>query len=269
MRRLHLLELHEQTWYPSALRALFQSGLGRSLSLIDAFGSFIGPLRRFLEKTRPRAVLDLCSGSGEATVAAWSRTLPALPEGERPRVVLSDLFPHLERYVSLKAVHDGWLDFAEEPVDAARPPAWAPRVRTFFNSFHHFPPETARAILADAAREADGIAIYEIAERSVKHMLGNLLVLPFASAFLTAFVLRPFRLRNLVFGLLVPVIPLTAVVDGVVSNLRSYTPAELDEMTRSLGDLGFDWEIGRLDVPRSSSKATYLLGWRRAAAAVC
>lgn len=263
MRRLHLLELHEQTWYPAPLRALFQSGLGTSLRIQDAFGGFVDPFRRFLERTRATAVLDLCSGSGEAAAVAWSRTLPELETQPKPRIVLSDLFPNRDSYRRLRARYGDWLDFVDRPIDATHPPPEAPPVRTMFNAFHHFRQADAQAILADAEANADGIAIYEITARTWKNMLQTLLVLPVASAVLTAFVLRPFQLRNLLFGLLIPIIPFTAVFDGIVSNLRTYTEDELGRMTRAIAGTRFEWEIGSVDVPRGGVRATYLFGWKK------
>ena len=57
-------------------------------------------------------------------------------------------------------------------------------------------------------------------------------------------------------------LPLQAAFDGVVSNLRTYTVAELEEITRSIDSPGFEWEIGTAPIPRSPLKATYVFGWR-------
>ncbi|MCP4594378.1 MAG: class I SAM-dependent methyltransferase, partial [bacterium] len=88
------------------------------------------------------------------------------------------------------------------------------------------------------------------------------LPLPLMAAVVTVFMLRPFRLRHLIWGLLIPVIPLTALFDGIVSNLRTYTVQELEELTRSIDLPGFQWEVGTAAMPRTRLKATYLFGWR-------
>ena len=262
MPRRHLIELHEQSWYPAFLRRLFQRGLGRSLTLTGAFDHFVEPFADFVRRTGTREILDLCSGSGDAAGSVWNAISPRLDDGQSVKLVLSDLFPNREAYDRLRQAHPATLDFIPESVNALSPPAGTPRVRTIFNAFHHFRPEQARAILADAAAHADGIAVFEVTRNHWTNMLQTLVVLPVASAFLTTFLLRPVSWQQVVFGLFVPIIPFTAVFDGVVSNLRTYGEEDLREMTRGLGDGGFRWEIGRVPVGSTGLQATYLFGWR-------
>ncbi len=263
MGRIHGIELHEQTWYPAFLRKIFQRGLGHSLTITNTFDRFTGPFGQFLEQTRSRAILDLCSGSGDAARAVWKEIFESLEPDRRPTLWLSDLFPNLEAYERLRAEHPGAIEFLAAPVDALQPPKDAPRVRTLFNCFHHFRPEQARQILADATENADGIAIFEVTRNHWKNHLVTVLVLPFASAFLTSFLLRPFRLSHVLFSFLLPVIPFTAAFDGLFSNLRTYSVEELEAMTRSLGDRGFEWEIGHVEVEKTGLLSTYLFGWRK------
>jgi hypothetical protein len=49
------------------------------------------------------------------------------------------------------------------PVDATNVPADLDCVRTMFNGFHHFAPDAAGAILADAVAKRGAIAIVEAA----------------------------------------------------------------------------------------------------------
>ncbi len=263
MRRYHLIELHEQSWYPAAWRRIFQSGLGRALDLTGTLEGFSGPFQRFLAHCRATSILDLCSGSGEAARFVWKSVASTPGEGHQPKLVLSDLFPNHEAFEKLKAEYPGGIEYFPEPVNAMNPPAATPRVRTLFDSLHHFRPEEARAILNDAAENADGIAVFESTSRNWKHMAQTLFVLPFLAAFLVAFLLRPIRFENILWGLLVPVIPFTAVFDGLVSSLRSYSTQELEAMTHSLERPEFVWEIGTVPIERSGLEATYLLGWRK------
>ncbi len=261
MRRFHLIELHEQSWYPDGWRRIFQRGLGKALALTGAFENFYDPLRRFLERTRPRAILDLCSGSGEATCQTWNAIAEGLGPGDKPVLILSDLYPDLESYRTLKEGHPDLIDFRSDPVDARRPPETAAPVRALFNCLHHFEPPEAREILQDAAANAEGIVVFEVSGRTWKNMFHGLLALPMAG-FLTAFLLRPFRLRNFVWGLLIPVIPITVAFDGLVSNLRTYTLDELRALTESIDGDDFEWEIGHARIESTGLNATYLLGWK-------
>ncbi len=260
-RRLHLIELHEQPWYPAFLRRIFQRGLGRALILTDTFESFYEPFRRFLARTDTRSILDMCSGSGDAITDAW-RSLASNFDGETPTLFLSDLYPNVPSYERLQKQFPGLIDFYSESVNVMHPPPDAPRVRTLFNSLHHFRPEQVRAILKDAAENADGIATFEATGNTWKNNLQTLFVLPFASAFLVAFLLRPIRLTNILFSILIPVIPLTALFDGLVSNFRTYSAADLEELTRSIDCPDFRWQAGTVKVRRTGLEATYLFGWR-------
>ncbi len=52
-----------------------------------------------------------------------------------------------------------------EPVDATAVPAELGGFRTLLGAFHHFPPDVARSILADAAQKRRGLAVLEYTER--------------------------------------------------------------------------------------------------------
>ena len=262
MRRYHLIELHEQPWFPASWRRLFQSGIGQAIRTLGALDEVAESFERFLDRICPSTVLDLCSGSGEAVVSLWKRITPKSSPAERPRLTLSDLYPHEPAYAALKASHPGLVDFYPEPVDALDPPADAPRVRTMFDSLHHFRPDQVREILRKASESADGFAAFEITGRTWKNMLMTVFCLPFGAAFITAFLVRPVRPRNLIWGLLLPVIPLVAVFDGLVSNLRTYTVEELEEITRSIASPDFSWEIGTARIPGTPLRSTYIYGWR-------
>jgi hypothetical protein len=267
MRRYHLIELHEQPWYPAFLRKLFQSAIGRGSTAMGALDNALVPFRRLLEKTRPDKVLDLCSGSGELAVDFWRKTIATFDEPYRPKIVVSDLYPNEEAYARLRQADPETVDYYPTSVNALRPPEDAPRVRTLLVSLHHFRPHQAREILEDAARNADGIAIFEITQRTWKAHLQVLIMAPLVSVFVTLFLVRPFRLRQLVWGLLIPVIPLTTVLDALVSNLRTYTVEELKSMTSSIRVPGFEWEVGIAEaVGLGGVETTYLLGWRSAPA---
>lgn len=261
MRRLHLIELHEQPWYPNVCRKIFQQSLGRCLSLIGAYQGMVEPFGRLLRHTQATTVLDMCSGSAEPVVQLRERLEEGHVGGQKPTIVLSDLFPNLPEYQKLKQQQPGTIDFYNGPVNALHPPVDAPRVRTMFSALHHFQPEQVEAILRDAARNADGIGIFESTGRTWSNMLSTLFI-PFLSAGITSFMLRPYKWSHLAFGLFLPVIPVTAFFDGVVSNLRTYTEQELRAITAKIDEPSFTWEVGSVDVGFSDLKATYLLGWR-------
>ena len=261
MRRLTLFELHEQPFYPKLWREMFQDGLSMAAVKLRIYAAVAEAFSRFLSQTRADRVLDLCSGAAEPILQLRESLGPPLEEPDKVKFVLSDLFPPVERFRRLAATHPEAIEFYSEPVNALHPPDGAPRVRTLFSAFHHFPPGKAREILRDAALHADGIAIFETTERRWSHILQCLLLF-FPAVVICGFSLRPYRLSHLLWGALIPVVPLTAVWDGVVSCLRTYSVIELEEMTRSIESPDFEWEAGALPMPGSSLRVTYLFGRR-------
>ncbi|MHC4504392.1 MAG: class I SAM-dependent methyltransferase, partial [Planctomycetota bacterium] len=144
--------------------------------------------------------------------------------------------------------------------DAMRMPPELKGFRTLFASFHHFPPEKARAILADAVRNRQGIAVLEFTRRSPL----ALLMMPLAVVLILAITpfVRPFRWSRLLFTYLIPIIPLVGLLDGMVSCLRTYSPRELRELVDGLPDHGYTWEIGHESaLPMSPIPVTYLIGY--------
>ena len=150
------------------------------------------------------------------------------------------------------------IRFYAGSVDATRVPVTLPGVRTLFSGFHHFAPKAARAVLEDAVRTRQPIAVFEASHRSVAAL--------FAITFSPLFVLlvtpaiRPFRISRLFWTYLVPLIPLLVLFDGVISSLRIYTPTELLELTAGLGGDDYQWEAGE-DRGAGPLPTTYLIGY--------
>lgn len=115
--------------------------------------------------------------------------------------------------------------------------------------------------MQDAVRQGQGIAIFEQTRR---HLLALLLMLWLpAVAWLATPFLRPFQWRRLLFTYLLPLIPLVLCVDGLVSCLRTYSPAELRAMTARLEGPVYVWHVGRVPSPLSPLGVTYLIGYPR------
>jgi len=263
MRRFHLMEFHEQPWYPDSWRQLTQHTLGWCGGAMKPLDIFSDHFRSFLERIRPRKVLDLCSGSGQFTATFWRGALDGLELESRPQLVLSDLYPNLERYRQLERAHPD-ISHHAEPIDALEPPEDGGDVWMMIESLHHFRPSEVRQILQKATENADGFAAFEITQRRLKNILTVVPMMALTTPLTIAFLVRPFSFKNVLWGLLVPIVPLTLIWDAVASNLRSYTLEELEEMTRSIDAPNFQWEMRSLPVPRTNGlMATYLFGWRR------
>lgn len=257
-RRRHLIELHEQPWFPETWRDLFRAGLGKAFVLFGLSRECARAVDRFLEHHRAAEMLDLCSGSGELSADTVRR---ANESGRFPRctLVMSDLYPDRPRWTT----HQETSGFVEAPLDYRSIRSDLPRTWMMLNALHHLRPEELREFLRHAADAADAVVMIDRDARNWREMFMTILVVPLAAAFITAFMVRPFRPRNLLWGLVVPVIPLVALVDGLVSNLRSYTVAELERVVEDLG-ASFTWEIGRTPGGEGVPPMTYIFGFRAA-----
>jgi hypothetical protein len=255
MGRLHLFELEDQPWYPTVVRDAATDFLRFALDSGDLYAPAAPLLRDLLDRTGARQIVDLCSGGG----GPWTRLLPALQPDVR--VCLTDLYPNRPGMQRVQDQSGGRISFRAQPVDAAAVPADLPGVRTLFTALHHFRPEEARAVIADAVHQRQPVAAFEFTERSLRGLL-----LSAASPLLvwgSTPRIRPVRPARLVWTYLVPLVPLTVLVDGVVSCLRTYSPPELRELAAEFET--YTWETGTV---RGSSPfaVTYLIGYPRQSA---
>jgi len=253
--RLHLFEWNDQPWLPSLLRRAETDYLAAAIDVGRPFTPLASRIAEVCARTGHDRIVDLCSGGAGpwrrlAGEVAASRAAPV-------SVVLTDRFPDPAAFARASA-GGSIVTGVDEPVDALAVPAHLSGVRTIFDALHHFRPEQARAILADAHRRRQPIVVAEAARRSLTGVLPMLLLVPLPVLALTPRI-RPWSAWRLLFTYLIPILPLLITWDGVVSCLRAYRPAELRAMTKGLND--FDWEIGELR--HRGAVVTYLVGTPR------
>ena len=250
--RLHLFELIDQPWYPTPLRDHCTNYLATVTQRMGLFDAVAPLLLRGLEAAGTDAVLDLGSGGGGPLPRL--RDILRREHGRDIRVQQSDLFPNAQ--ARERAIAAG-AEYLEQPVDATRVPPELRGMRTLFNAFHHFRPDAARAVLADAQARGVPIGIFEVVERSPKGILATLFVPLMVLGFTP--LLRPLTLPRLLLTYGVPLLPLAIFWDGLVSALRAHRPEELRSMTRSLTREGYTWEVGVIQKP-GKPPVTYVLG---------
>jgi hypothetical protein len=95
-----------------------------------------------------------------------------------------------------------------------------------------------------------------VSERSLRSL--PVILTPLIVWLVTPF-MRPFLWRRLVWTYLLPMVPLTCFWDGIVSQLRAYTPAELRELSE--GSAPMHWEAGQVPIARERGRLTYLIGF--------
>lgn len=259
MRRFDIAELHERPWFPQFLRDLFTDALQYILNAGRLYQPVAERLACAINASGATRVVDLCSGGGGPWLWLHSTVRDSAP---RPvEIVLTDKYPNVSAFEHARRRSRGAIRFSSKPVEAARIPRELSGFRTLFGSFHHFSPEEIIALLRDAADQRQGFGAFDGARRRTRTMAAIVLV-PIAALF-TAPLIRPFRLSRLLWTYLLPVIPLVLFIDGIVSCLRAYSPAEMMDLCRFVAAPEYVWDAGEVSGP--FGRVTYLLGYPKAA----
>lgn len=249
------LRNHELSSCPEVLRRLATDYLHTVGRVFRAFEPVEPLLAAALSASGQRRVVDLCSG-GTGPVVEVAEAVRR-KRGIEPSLVLTDLYPNEAAFAAAAGRSSLPLVGEREPIDARQVPARLTGVRTLFDAFHHFEPQAARDILRDAAQSRAPILIVEATERSLRGVLGMLIFVPLLVLLLTPFV-RPFRVWRLLLTYVIPVAVPLITFDGVVSCLRSYTQAELREMTSGLETDSYRFYVGSLEA--RAGRLSYVLG---------
>ncbi|KAH7020864.1 uncharacterized protein B0I36DRAFT_26201 [Microdochium trichocladiopsis] len=181
--------------------------------------------------------------------------------------ILTDLHPHLTSWEEA-ARSSARLHYVARPVNAAAAPrdlvsqatssvtttthpgdsgVPVPGRDTFrlFNlAFHHFDDPAARSILRDTLATSSGFGIFELQDRSLSSFVTCAIF--GVGVFLFGLPLYWWSPLTLFFIYVVPLVPLVLVFDGLVSSLRTRTPAEVEALLKSCGNKDFDagrWEV--------------------------
>lgn len=256
MRRRQLIEIEDQPWCPRVVRDGGTDWLAFMANTSGMFDAAAPILREAMQRTGTNEILDLCSGGG----GPWLRLERQLSRAGDVQVTLSDLYPNVPALEEARRRSGGRLRFSAESVDATDVPASREGVRTMFNAFHHFPPDVARRILADAVAKRRGIAIFEGARTRLIAPLVMPLQLPFI-LLLTPFV-RPFHWRRLLFTYAVPLIPALVLFDGVMSFMRLYLEDDLRALLATVpGHETYEWRIGETPIKGAPVGGLHLVGF--------
>lgn len=258
MRRRDGFEFCDQPWLRGFWREAYLDGLGFLLRAGGVYSRMHEPFARWAAAAGGNSVLELGSGGALQTatlVAAAERHGVGLP-----RILLSDLHPDVAAFRRVKATHPGRVDYLDRPVDMSTPGKLPARLLLVCGAFHHLSPDAARAALANAVRNADGIFIQEVFARhplSVLLCVFNLLPLmlaPFFSGRLTP--------GKLLVSTLLPLVPLMIMFDGAMSVLRTYSGEEILAMIPPELRREWSWESGHCRY-LGLLKAPFVFGYRR------
>ncbi|MGA2354939.1 MAG: hypothetical protein ABSG02_10600 [Terriglobales bacterium] len=263
MRRIQFFEFHEQAWFPSSLRDGITDALQFGIHQLRVYAPVVPLLKNALDESRSQSIVDMCSGGGGPWIDLARQLDAQTSQSKRTRlsfqIVLTDKYPNLGAFENVKAVSGNRISFYSAPVDAVKVPEELQGLRTMFTSFHHFPPEAARAILQDAVDAKRGIGIFELPRRAPSTILSTFAFV--LMLFVCTPWIRPFHWSRLLWTYLIPILPFVLLFDGVVSCLRTYRPEELREMVGKLEGCEYGWEIG--EASNGPTPITYLVGCPR------
>ena len=260
MRRIHLFELEDQSWFPRAIRDAGTDLMCFFAEFVNPYRAVVPRLRRAMATTGSDGILDLCSG-GSGPVVTIHQELAAT--GVAVPATLTDKFPNRAAFEYARWRSDGGVDFIDTSVDATAVPPNLSGFRTLFSGLHHFRPEVARRILQDAVDQRRPIGVFEMTQRSLPHLLGTF-ALPPAVWLFTPFI-RPFRWSRLLWTYFIPVVPAFITWDAFVSCLRTYSVKELQELVDGVRGDSYCWEIGVETAGRGPIH--YLIGYPEQSAA--
>ena len=232
---------------PAAVRNGLTDFLELSIDVFDTYGLVRTHIAELLSASGVRHVVDLCSGAGGPWVHWLKKGLI------QASVTLTDKFPNATSCDHLAGSGIPGLNYRRDPVDAAKVPDDLVGLRTIFTAFHHFRPESARAIIADAVSKRQPIGIFELTSRSPLAFFAMLLS-PLGVLLLTP---RMPKLgwRKLFLTYIIPVIPVCVLIDGFASCFRTYS---LEELGAMVSDPTYNWSMGA--VKGRGGPITYLLG---------
>ena len=249
MGRQHLFEFTDQPWLPALLRDGMTDYLRVLSGLLGAHKVMAPELSDALKMSGASRIVDLGSGGG-GPILQIHRYL----NSDTP-VLLTDYFPNHKAFKSLETE---LIKGHPEPVDARSVPASLTGLRTVCNTFHHFQPEDARAILKDAFDKRQAICVFELTGRTTFNFL-SVLVKPLLVALVIPLV-RPVRWPYWLFTYLCPILPLMTAWDAFASHLRAYSPRELEAIVADFKRSDYRWKVVQRPVSKIGVRMTALIG---------
>lgn len=224
MKRIHLPQISDQSWFPFFLRRNMHEFMSWFVGKVGAATPFLPVIEEGLEHADQVIAIDMEQGAAFETLA-----------------------PLLDTDVPVKRQQLEELNPSESGLYVS------------VNSFHKLKEKEAKDLLDRIAAEGHPIAIVEGNNDSLWQVFGMTIIVPL-TVLLTAPFVKPFRWSRLLFTYLIPILPIVTLLDGAMALVKLYAPADLDELTASLKYEGYAWRSGKLDNGRGG-KIIYLLGY--------
>ena len=257
MKRIHLFEIEDQSWFPNWLRDCMTKLIVVMHGILKTNKDLPPLLAKVVKETNSKKIIDLCSGGGGPMVEAVD--ILRKEHGLDVQLKMTDLYPNIEFAKTINAKNSNNLSYATQPIDATDVPDSEKGLRTMICSFHHMRPEVAKQILKNAKDDQQPILIYEISDNSPP-IFAFLIAIPinFIMCLFVTLKARPMTWQQIVFTYMIPIIPLCFAWDGAISNARTYTINDMNELLKDLQSDDYTWEPGAIEGKPSGK--LYLIG---------
>ena len=257
LKRIHLFEIEDQSWFPNWLRDCMTKLIVVMHGILKTNKDLPPLLAKVVKETNSKKIIDLCSGGGGPMVEAVD--ILKKEHGLDVQLKMTDLYPNIDFAKTINDKNNTDLSYSTQPVDATNVPDSEKGLRTMICSFHHMRPEVAKQILKNAKDDQQPIFIYEISDNSAP-IFAWVIALPinFIMCLFVTLKARPMTWQQIVFTYMIPIIPLCFAWDGAVSNARTYTIKDMNELLKDLQSDDYVWETGAIEGKPSGK--LYLIG---------
>lgn len=264
MKRKALFEFEDQAWFPGVIR----NGMTLLIQVLHRMVGTAAVLEQLLTACQSKVaftqVIDMGSGSGGPMPDVIKRC--NTKQTNPLSLLLTDKYPNPKVVALYNAETSENIRYEPQSMDALALDRFPKGLKTMIASFHHLAPKKAQTLLTNAVKHKEPILIYEIAENNIPFGLWLLLlplslcVLILMALLMTPFV-RPFRLSQLFFTYVLPLIPLVYAWDGQASLMRTYTRSDWEGMIAKIPTEGYQWDIQSLKNNRGRNAGYSVFGY--------
>ncbi len=263
MKRIQLFEFEDFPWFPTWMRASMTNLIAVLHKMLGTKEVLANLLAGIQKKYPFKQVVDMGSGSG----GIMPEVIQYLNKNNDNSIslVLTDLYPNKQFIAHINSRKNEHISYSETSLDATNLSQAPAGLKTMVNSFHHMPPDKARAILKSAQDHKQALLIYEIAENKMPLLLWWLLlpislIIVFVMALCMTPFSRPLTLKQLIFTYLIPIIPFFYAWDGQASLPRMYTFDDVNELLIDIKDDSYKWKMEPATKANGKKVGYYILG---------
>lgn len=255
--RLNIKEFHETKYCPAWLRDYLTDFLAFFAYHINPYKTICPVLKNALQQSKQRRIIDFCTGSGRYMIKILRNINGS---ADNYQALVCDKFPHQQSMREIAKLSGGKVEYIPESVDILTIKQVPEGIRTIFSGIHHFDETTIKSFIRSAIEQHSGVAFFDYTKRTLFHIIVPPLLVPGMVWGVTPFI-QPFSWRRLLFTYIIPVLPLLVMVDGCISNWKSYSPIEFSAMVDEFSDCNYEWQIGEKRSLFGTCPITYLVGY--------